>query len=791
MRIVLSWLREIVPVELDAEKLGDLLARKGMHPESIERPWDGLDGVVVARVLEVRDHPGSETLCLARVQTGSGEQEIVVGVRNFSEGDLVPLAGPGARVPGLPDPLAARTIRGVVSNGMLCSPRELGISADHGGILLLNDLALDVGADLKMALGLDEAVLDLEIESNRPDLLSVVGVAREVGAALALPLRLPDTSVEETDEDAETVATVEVKDPEGCPRYLARVVRGLGHRTTPLRMQARLTAAGMRPISAAVDATNYVMLELGQPLHAFDLALLRGPGIVVRRAEPGERLTTLDDEERELVADDLLICDVERPVAIAGVMGGTSSEMSDETTDVLLESAYFEPRGVLRTSRRLRLLSEAATRFSRGTDPEGVGPAAARASRLMVEWSGGGAVLRGAIDVGAPPPRRTISLRPARATELLGYPVDADRASGALATLGITATEHGGTLEVDVPSHRPDLVAEVDLIEEIARVDGYDGLPSTVPPIRGRGGEMTSYARRRRVRKLLVRAGLREVSSLSFASARDLELFHSGPGVVVANPPSAEEPFLRRSLLPALATTVARNGDLGARTVALFEVGHVFAPGDPVDEREVVACAMWGAAGVGLHGDPRELDVLDAKAALEVVLRGLGVSWQLGDARAAPFHPGRSSDLVAAGRTLGVLGELHPTVAGVFGAVGRVAVFEFDLESAAAAADRSFAIRDVPRFPPVRRDLAFIVASGVPAGYLRTAIEEAGAPLVDRCVLFDVFEGGSLPEGTKSLAFSIDLRAPDRTLTDEEAAGTVERVVDALAKGFGARLRTG
>ena len=369
MRVPLGWLRELCPTDLEPEALGDLLALKGAHLESLERPWEGLEGVVVARVLEVRDHPDAEKLCVAIVDGGEGPVQVVVGVRNMAPGDLVPWARPGSRVPTVETPLEARKLRGELSNGMLCSPRELAVSQEHESGILLLDAGLDVGVDLKAALGLDDVVLDLEIESNRSDLLSIAGIAREVAGATGVPLVLPDVSVPEATEESATAATVEIKDPDGCPRYLARVIRGATGGRTPIRVQARLTSAGTRPISPVVDATNYVMLELGQPLHAFDLHALAGPGIVVRRSEAGERVTTLDGVEREL-ADDLLICDLEGPVAIAGVMGGATSEVGPGTRDVLLESAYFEPRSVLRTSRRLQLLTEASVRFSRGTDPE-------------------------------------------------------------------------------------------------------------------------------------------------------------------------------------------------------------------------------------------------------------------------------------------------------------------------------------------------------------------------------------------------------------------------------------
>ncbi|HYU58590.1 MAG TPA: phenylalanine--tRNA ligase subunit beta, partial [Actinomycetota bacterium] len=457
MRIVLSWLRELCPTDLSAGELAELLTARGAEVESVERPWAGLAGVVVARVLEVADHPGSDTLCLARVDAGdTGRYEVVVGVRNMGPGDLVPFAPPGARVPVLPEPLGAREIRGVLSNGMLCSPAELAISPDHGGILVLDE-DLAPGRDLAEALGLDDAVLDLEVTPNRPDFLSVLGIAREVAAATGTPLVPPDTSVAEDEEAAAGVATVEVLDAERCPRYLARIVRGVRHVPAPVRAQARLTAAGMRPISAVVDATNYAMLEIGQPLHPFDLALLKGPGIVVRRAQPEERLVTLDRVERAFTADDLMICDAERPVAVAGVMGGRVAEVSEGTEDILLESAAFERGGVQRTRRRIDLSTEASVRFERGVDPEAPPVGADRACRMLAEWCGA-RILRGVVEVGGAPPRRRIAMRATRASLVIGYPVSVADAEEVFDRLGMThEREDKDRLAVEVPGYRVDL----------------------------------------------------------------------------------------------------------------------------------------------------------------------------------------------------------------------------------------------------------------------------------------------------------------------------------------------
>jgi phenylalanyl-tRNA synthetase beta chain len=790
VRVVLSWLREFCPVDVSPEELGELLDSKGMHVESIDRPWDGLDGVVVARVLEVRDHPNSQKLCLARVDVGGGEREVVVGVRNMAPGDLVPYAGPGARVPGLAEPLERREIRGVASDGMLASARELAISADHSGILVLPP-DLEVGEDVKTASGLDDAVLDLEIETNRPDLLSVFGVAREVAAATGLPLTFPDVSVEESGVDAASVASVVVEDPERCPRYLARLIADIEIGPSPIRVQARLTAAGMRPLSNVVDATNYVMLEMGQPMHPFDLHLLEGRGIVVRRARPGERLVTLDDIERELTDDDLVIADHAKAVGIAGVMGSASAEVSGATTQVLLESAYFEPRAILRTSRRLLLPTEASIRFSRGTDPEGVGDAADRSARLMVEW-GGGTVLRGAIDVGDPPPRRRIAVRPARASLLLGHDASASDVAETLERIGIPTEKQDDVVVAEAPSFRPDLRREEDLIEEVARVQGYENLRATLPGIRQAGGLAPAHAFRRRVREAMIRAGLREALSLTFAAPADLDLMGQEGAVAVANPPSADEPYLRRSLVPGLVRALSRTMSKGTRGAALFEVGHVFHPADPVDERELVALVMAGPTTDGLHSDGREFDFFDAKGALEALMTAVSTKdWTLTEPLDRPYHRGRSAGVTVAGEDAGAIGELDPRIAARLDLPARVAVAELDIGVLARHAGPGVSYRDIPRFPPVRRDLAFTVDAEVAAEAIRSALQDAGGDLVGGVRLFDVFEGDPLPAGKRSLAFSVEIRATDRTLTDEEADEVVHAIVERLAGDFGAELRAG
>jgi phenylalanyl-tRNA synthetase beta chain len=792
MRVVMSWLREFAPTDLEAGELAELITARGVKVEEILHPWSGLRGVVVARVVDVADHPNSDKLCVARVDDGAGEHQVVVGVRNMAAGDLVPWAPPGARVPVLPEPLGAKELRGIVSNGMLCSPSELAISADHGGILLLNGEALEPGADLVAALGLDDAVLDIEVEPNRPDFLSVFGVAREVSAATGVPLQEPDLAIEEDAEEAAAVATIELRDLEGCPHYLARVIRGVAPAASPLRVQARLTASGMRPISAVVDATNYAMLELGQPLHAFDMDRLAGPGIVVRRAAEGERLTTLDGVDRVFATEDLLICDAERPVAIAGVMGGADAEVSDATSTILLESATFTRTGVLRTARRLGLHSEASHRFERGIDSEGTERGAARGAALIAEWSGG-RVLRGVAEAGAVPPRRWVSMRPSRASTLLGYEVSPQDAAAVFETLRMEARSTGEALEVEIPGYRVDVEHEVDLIEEVARIQGYDRIESTMPTVRQAGGMPPSYAFARRLRDVLLRAGLREARLLSFASDEDLALTGDTEAIRLQNPLQSDEAALRTSLLPGLLHAVARNRARGVRSVALFEVGTVFRAADPVEERSRVAVVLHGAAAEGWDADHRPFDALDATGVIEALMEELGIgSWSLGEAPGQPMHPGRSATVLVDGRPAGMVGELHPGLAEGLELEGRVALAELEVPalSAAAAAAR-FELRDVPRFPPIRRDLAFVVPEDAPAGAVRAGLETAAGDLLGSSLLFDVHRGEPLPDGTKSLAFAVEFRAPDRTLTGEEADRAVAAVVERLRSDFGATLRSG
>jgi phenylalanyl-tRNA synthetase beta chain len=612
------------------------------------------------------------------------------------------------------------------------------------------------------------------------------------GGAPALRGAPPDASVEELDEKAEDAATIRIDDTDRCPRYLARIIEGVRHVPSPLAVQARLTASGMRPISAAVDATNYAMLEVGQPLHPFDLARLAGPGIVVRRAAEGERLVTLDGVERTFTTDDLLIADLERAVAIAGVMGGAIAELSPSTSTMLLESATFERGGVQRTRRRLDLSTEASVRFERGADPEAPPLGADRACHLMQRWFGA-AVLAGQIDVGAAPPRRRVVVRPERAATLIGYPVSADDVEAVAGRLGLPSDRLDGVVEVEIPGYRVDLEREVDLIEEIARVQGYDRVGSTLPAVRQAGGTPPGYAFRQRLRERLASAGLREIRPVPFASQADVRLVPGATPVRVSNPLDADAAFLRTSLLPGLLDALRRNVHRHVGGAALFEVGVVFGL-DGGEPRELgrVGFAMSGPAERGWSELPRAYDVFDAKGVLEAIVHGLNVrAWSLGEPADGPFHPGRSATVLLEGRPAGVVGELHPAVVARFDLTDRVAAAELDLDRVRAASSADLEVREPTRFPPVRRDLAFVVDDSVAAGAVLAEIERSSGELLGAITLFDVFRGPPLAAGRKSLAFALELRAPDRSLAGEEADAVVARVAAAIASSFGGELRAG
>ncbi len=790
MKVPLSWLRELTPVEASAEELAARLPVHGLTVEEVVRPGADISGVVVARVLEVEEVPGANKVILSRVDAGEGPREVFVGVRNIAPGDLVPYATPGSRLPGGRE-IGRREMFGRISEGMLCSPKELGISDDHSGILILEPDG-KLGQDVREALGLDDAILDIDITPNRPDLLSISGVAREVAALYGLPLTIPDPGLHEDGTSASELATVTVEDPKGCPRYLARVITGVRVGPSPGWMQRRLLACGMRPISGPVDVTNYVLLERGHPQHAFDLAKLRGRAIVVRKPRKGERsLTTLDGVERSLERDDVLICDAEGPVAVGGVMGGADSEVGEGTSEILLEAAYFDPKRILRTARRLGLRTEASVRFERGADPEAPPAAAARAAALIAEISGG-TVAPGAIDVYPKPIKaKPIRLRVARANAVLGIKETPDDMASGLTSLGCRVESQTRTaLRVVPPTFRPDLRIEPDLIEEIARLYSYERIPVTLPASGRVGGLSPEQTLRRLIRRLMLGSGLSEAQTLSMLppSLPDrLELPADHPWrntLVLANPLSEEESVLRPSLIPGLLLVASKNLARRNTTVTVFEIGNTFEPSDQElpTERLRVAWLQTGPVPTSWHRPHRGFDFYDAKGVLARVAEGLGIEGvAVESAEPAPMHPGRAARVLLGGAEIGLVAELHPRAARALDLPARVAVGELLLAPLIAAA-RTWAPGDLPRFPAVTRDLALLVPATTPATQVESIIRVAAGDLLEAVDVFDVYPGEEFGQpGKVSLAFSLSFRHSERTLTDAEIAEVMATITSAVS----------
>jgi phenylalanyl-tRNA synthetase beta chain len=795
VRVSLRWLEEYVTVDVPVEKLVELLDMSGTKVEAVLKPERSIGGVSVAEVVKIDPHPDAEKLTLVEVKTSEDDsQTVVCGASNFSVGDKVPLANVGATLPEME--VSERRIRGVVSKGMLCSAAELGVSEDHSGILVLASDA-SLGDDVVKVLGLDDTTLELEITPNRPDCMSMVGVAREVAALLSNELKVPDPSLTASEEVASPVE-VDIDDTRGCPRYLARYIEGVQVGSSPSWMASRLVRAGMRPISNVVDVTNYVLLELGHPLHAFDAARVHKQHIVVRRAKRGERLSTLDERERLLHEDDLLIADARKALAIAGVIGGTDSEVSDDTTDVILESAYFDPASIAFTARRHIVRTEASARFERGMDPEMVPVAAARAAQLMSEIAGGAVAARETDVYPAPVERPRLTLRPDRTTSVLGTSIGAESQVALLRSIQVDARPADGVIEVDVPSFRPDLKREEDLIEEVARLAGFEHLPSTLPP--GKlGGLERDQAAERHIRRVLVGLGLYEAWTSSFMSPRDLDALEveghrpATPLARLANPVSEDESCLRTTLLPGLLRSAARNLAHHVAGAALFEIARVYEPSDATLPREAL---VLGAVFAGSRrrqswrGDATPWDFFAVKGIVEAMFASLGLSPpSFAAATGAPFHPTRAATLGSHQATLGAMGEIHPRVCERWNVPEGTVAFEIALAPVLAALPERAKVAELPRFPGVYLDLAVVVNESVRADEISSIIEESGAPEVVDVRLFDLYRGEQVPAGKKSLAYALELRVADRTLTDAEAAEVRDRIVKVLSERTGAALR--
>jgi len=784
MRVPLSWLRDFAPFALDPVALGATFDDLGMVVEGIERIGEGLADVVVARVLDVRAHPRADRVRITEVDAGAGPLQVVCGAPNVAAGQLVALAPVGAVLPGDFE-IGRRKVRGEWSEGMICSARELGLGDDADGIMVLGG-DHELGRPLTAALGIEaDIVYDLAIEGNRPDANSVAGVARDAAARLRLPFAIPEPSVRQGTTAVAGLATIAVECPDLSPRFTARVVTGVTVGPSDPLVARRLTLAGMRPISNVVDASNYVMLELGQPTHPYDLDLLPGRGLLVRRAGAGETLVTLDGVERRLSEDDCVICDATAtPVGIGGIMGGASSEISPATTSVLLEAAYFDPMSIARSSQRLSLRSEASARFERGCDQAGIDRATARFFEIL----GTGEVAAGTLDLWErPAPSPPIRLRTGRVNALLGTELGDDDVRSLLAPIGFVATPAGAGLhDVVAPSFRPDATTEIDLVEEVGRHHGFSRIPRTVPDS-PHVGHLTPYQKaRRHLRDVLVGAGVSEAASSPLLAPGDNERAGwTGELIEAVDPLAREESVLRASLLPSLLKAVARNASYRSPAVALFEIGKVFRVpagerGPLPDERELVGVALAGAGG----------GAVAAKQVLDVVLDGLGrTDATIEAATAAGLHPTRTADVLASGDVIGAVGEVDPDVSAAFGIEGRVGWIELDLAGLLPTENVYPQAVAVGRHPSSDVDLAFVVDDEVPAAALAASIRAAAGHLLQGLQLFDVYRHDRLGPGRRSLAFRLRLQAPDRTLTDADVAEVRQRCIDAVSADHKAELR--
>ena len=804
MRVSMKWLRELVPVDLAPAELADRLDMTGTAVEAIETVGQEIEGVVIGRIVSKERHPNAEKLWLTKVDVGGGETlQIVCGAQNFKVGDKVPVATVGTTLPNGVTIKKAK-LRGVESVGMNCSAIELGVGSEASGLLILPEEA-PVGASFAEWRGMSDTVLDLEITPNRPDCLSMAGIAREVAAITGATAGKPSSTPEEGGAPASDEVTVTVDDPSLCPRYTARLIRGVKVGPSPDWLVQRVLASGSRPVSNIVDITNYVMFELGQPLHAFDAGRLAREGgkiaIGVRLAGEGEHLVTLDGKDRQLAADTLVITDSSGAVALAGVMGGEDTEVSAETVDVLLESACFDPASVSRTSRRLGLFSEASSRFEKGVDPNGCAAASDRAAALIAKIAGG-EVAPGVVDE-YPAPRSplALTLRVARANSVLGTDLGPHEMSDILGRLGLGVADAGGeALAVEVPTFRPDLEREIDLIEEVVRVHGMENVTPTLPAGPGRAGGLTRDQRlRERIGEALRAAGLEDTMSYSFADPADFgrlgwELPEGEVPVELLNPMSEEQALLRWTLAPGLLRAVSHNQRRGVDDVHLYEMGAVFvtAPGrKQPKERTHVGGALAGRWHRPTWDDePPQLDFFDGKGVFGALAESLGIErWKLRAAEMPWLQPGRSAEVLVGGDVVGWLGEVAAPVLDAYEARGPIVLFELQTEPLLRSAAGVRVFEELPRFPAVELDIALVVDEDVTAERVEQAIRSAGGKLLEGARLFDVYRGQGVAAGRKSLAFALTYRSPERTLTDEDVAAVHEKLVRKVTAAVGGELR--
>ncbi len=799
----LGWLTDYLKIDVSAEELGEMLTMAGLELEALEDKGKALADVCVAQINGIEKHPNADRLSVCEITDGQDRYVVVCGADNMKEGDKVAFAKAGTVLPAtqkFPEGVKIKRskIRGQDSEGMLCSADEMGLLGGEDGIMILSPKA-ELGTSMSDEIGYDGVIFEVGITPNRPDCMSIFGIAREVSAILGENLLKPSFSIKEEGESISERVTVEVEDADECPRYCCRLIEGVRIEPSPAWLRERLEHCGIRSVNNVVDVTNFVLLEQGQPLHAFDCDRLDKGSISVRKAREGETIETLDGVERELLVEDLVICSGDRPVALAGIMGGADSEIHDATSSVLLEAAYFSPVGIRKTSKRNGLKSESSSRFEKGIDINNVSFALDRAVELISRLSGG-TVARGLIDVYPDPVSpREISLSVDRVCGLVGISTDSHEIAGLLEglefeVLSLSADE----LLLRVPTFRVDIEREVDIVEEVARLLGYDNIPSVLPevPMVAKKPSVITVMEKR-LRDIFVSYGFLEAINYSFEAPELLRTFGFEESIRIMNPISRELSEMRMSLLPSLVKNVRLNLSRQNQDVRLFESGKVFYPKNmdqlPNEVKKFAAIATGKRAPEIWDGE--RFDFFDIKSVLERSLEVLSVDTRIEFGSISPDHgflwPGKSSAVLVDGNILGVVGELHPHLLEKLEISESVYVLELDLSLLSVvytSFERKFS--PLPKFPSLRRDIALVVDDVVPVREILAVIKKTDSGIIENAWVFDVYKGNSLEKGKKSVALSLILRNRERTLTDEDANRVQQDVLESLEKTIGAELRS-